>query len=354
MTEITTHRIARRGVLLGGCVATVLAVGAMPGLAATSTPATNRTLLTIATPIPVVTPIPVATPITVATPIITIDGHPSAGTSAKGSDTASGDPTTNPAANQILSAGGGDDKGSVVTTTSTANADHTSSTSANGRQKGSGDSGTIMTDGKHKTGSSPKGSTPAAGSLPKATTPTAGRTLTVAPAQGNVRVTLAGSTTSIPLIAAATVPMGSIIDATQGTVTLTDVRRGASLQTATFWGASFVVAQHVRSHDVTEVRLVGLGSCASTAGRRTAVAASRRRVRSLWAHDSHGRFSTRGRTAVATVRGTTWQTSDTCAGTRITVRQGVVAVRNLETRRSVFVHAGHGYLARRRHHGRRA
>ena len=37
----------------------------------------------------------------------------------------------------------------------------------------------------------------------------------------------------------------------------------------------------------------------------------------LWGRDRHGRFRTRGRNAVATVRGTVWKTADSCAGTRV-------------------------------------
>jgi hypothetical protein len=51
---------------------------------------------------------------------------------------------------------------------------------------------------------------------------------------------------------------------------------------------------------------------------------------------------------VATVRGTRWVTTDTCAGTRTTVTAGSVAVRDLRRGRTVVVRAGHTYLARRR------
>jgi hypothetical protein len=71
-------------------------------------------------------------------------------------------------------------------------------------------------------------------------------------------------------------------------------------------------------------------------------------VRRLWARDRGGRFRTHGRNSVATVRGTSWVTTDTCAGTRTTVTSGAVSVRDVRRRRTVLVRAGHSYLARGR------
>jgi hypothetical protein len=96
--------------------------------------------------------------------------------------------------------------------------------------------------------------------------------------------------------------------------------------------------------------LVLRGSDFASCGRTTARAASARRStaprRSLWAKDSSGRFRTRGRHSVATVRGTEWTTTDTCRGTTTSVREGAVLVRDLHRGRSVLVRAGGFYLAR--------
>jgi hypothetical protein len=82
-------------------------------------------------------------------------------------------------------------------------------------------------------------------------------------------------------------------------------------------------------------------------GRQTASLAKKRpKVRQLWAKDTKGRFVTRGRTAVATVRGTAWLTRDTCRGTLVQVTKGAVSVRDLVRKRTVLVRAGHRYLAR--------
>jgi hypothetical protein len=97
---------------------------------------------------------------------------------------------------------------------------------------------------------------------------------------------------------------------------------------------------------MTTFKLAGSLSCPTPHGVTTAAARSRAPVR-LWGKDNHGRYSTRGRNSVATVRGTVWETVDSCAGTRTVVKRGVVSVRDLHRRRSVLVRAGHSYLAKR-------
>jgi hypothetical protein len=47
------------------------------------------------------------------------------------------------------------------------------------------------------------------------------------------------------------------------------------------------------------------------------------------------------------VRGTVWGTSERCGGTLTSVRKGTVIVRSLHAHRSVTLHAGQSYLARR-------
>ena len=97
----------------------------------------------------------------------------------------------------------------------------------------------------------------------------------------------------------------------------------------------------------------GLLTAARPPTRPTARAAAAKRkaskkkpARSLWGSDDHGRFQTRGRGSVATVRGTRWLTQDTCAGTLTRVVAGAVAVRDLRGGRTTVVTRGHQHLAR--------
>ena len=53
-----------------------------------------------------------------------------------------------------------------------------------------------------------------------------------------------------------------------------------------------------------------------------------------------------GRNSIATVRGTTWRTTERADGTVTQVIAGAVSVRDLRRHRSILVRAGHRYLAR--------
>jgi hypothetical protein len=111
------------------------------------------------------------------------------------------------------------------------------------------------------------------------------------------------------------------------------------------------VRQSKTAHGLTDILLRGpaLNCGRSRASARAAAVAKRKpRRRQLWARDNGGRFSTHGKNSVATVRGTSWVTTDTCKGTRTTVRAGAVSVRDVHRHRTVLVRAGHTYLARRR------
>jgi hypothetical protein len=162
-----------------------------------------------------------------------------------------------------------------------------------------------------------------------------------------------GSAALQPLTAAGEIPIGSLIDAGRGVVRLTTaVDRLGHLQSATLWGGRFVIGQTASQHGMTTMTLAGRLSCHGRARRASlpataTQASSRKSSRILWGKDNHGHFSTRGQNSVATVRGTVWQTTDTCAGTVTYVKRGTVAVRDLRRHRTVVVRAGHSYLARR-------
>ena len=90
----------------------------------------------------------------------------------------------------------------------------------------------------------------------------------------------------------------------------------------------------------------GLNACSKLPpGGSAKVAAAKRRRRSLFSNVK-GRFRTRGRNSTATVRGTVWQMTDTCSGTRTAVTRGSVTVRDFTLRKTKVVKAGHSYFAR--------
>jgi hypothetical protein len=175
--------------------------------------------------------------------------------------------------------------------------------------------------------------------------PVLGETVAVGPRAGTVKVRSADGK-RLTLTAGATVPAGSVIDATKGTVAMTSaLDEEGSVQTAEFSGGRFQVRQSAKGDGVVDIYLKGsIGRCrANTAS----TSSTKRPGRRLWGRDRNGKFRTHGNDSVASVRGTRWLTEDTCAGTRTRVTEGSVAVRDLHRKRTVVVRAGHSYLARR-------
>jgi hypothetical protein len=186
--------------------------------------------------------------------------------------------------------------------------------------------------------------------------PTLGRSVGLAPVKGTVTVKVPGAATFSALGGGATVPVGAVLDTRRGTVQLTTAVEGGATQTATFHSGVFEVRQPANGRGLTDIVLRGPAlTCPRVrrGGKATARAAAaqtktKKRKRQLWARDKGGRFRTHGRNSVATVRGTRWVTTDTCAGTRTTVTEGSVSVRDLRRKRTVVVRKGKTYLARGR------
>jgi hypothetical protein len=184
--------------------------------------------------------------------------------------------------------------------------------------------------------------------------PKVGRSAVEGLVSGTVLVRRPGATASQPLTASQNIPLGAVVDATHGVVKVTSAldTTGTS-QSATVWGGRFVMTQTPGS-GLTTFKILGAPACgvnqvgAQAAHRGSASRAVRTHAPvHLWSKDDHGRYSTRGRNSVATVRGTEWETIENCSGTRTIVRRGLVSVRDLHRHLSVLVHAGHSYLARR-------
>ena len=189
------------------------------------------------------------------------------------------------------------------------------------------------TDGGDPTlaaGTGPLGTVPPGPALPAdgpAGTPDLGQSVVVAASNGTVKVRTPGSGRYVALDASGgEVPVGSVLDARHGTVRLrTALGAGGRTQDGNFRGAMFEVRQPGGHEGLTELVLKGgsFAGCApashgGVAGLRASTARRRHAVRSLWGSDNGGRFRTRGRDSVATVRGTYWRTTDRCDGTLTT------------------------------------
>ena len=177
--------------------------------------------------------------------------------------------------------------------------------------------------------------------------PVLGESVAVGPRSGSVKVRSADGK-SFTLTKGATIPAGSEIDATNGTVAMTSALDGSgNVQTAEFSGGRFQVRQSAKGDGVVDIYLQGsIGRCRAGAAKLASASSKKRPGRRLWGRDRNGKFRTHGNDSVASVRGTRWLTEDTCAGTRTRVTEGSVAVRDLNRKRPVVVRAGHSYLAR--------
>ncbi|MFL5816436.1 MAG: hypothetical protein ACJ76L_02435 [Conexibacter sp.] len=204
--------------------------------------------------------------------------------------------------------------------------------------------------------------------------PVLGTSVVAKPRLGRILVRLAGTQRFVPLESIANLPMGSELDAGDGSVvvffaTSPTGKRAKGIAT----GGRFVVdqpAEYDLGQRPGELTLSGpmLGCGASphtqvrdaSAAAAPAVAAA---ASGLRAHASsrakhgrrlkvraRGRIRTRGRYGAATVRGTRWTTVDRCPshprpGTLVVVSKGLVAVRSFALARTVLVPAGARFLA---------
>ena len=182
--------------------------------------------------------------------------------------------------------------------------------------------------------------------------PTIGKTANAALVKGTVKVKLKGTGKFVPLTADRPVPLGSTFDTTKGTVALdTAAGAGKPLQHGEFNGGLFTVTQS-RKNPLTTLSMTGaaLNKCGRPVPRG---GAAKKRSRTLFS-SVKGRFRTRGRNSAATVRGTKWTMTDSCAGTLTIVKQGSVLVRDFSLRKNRLLKSGQRYLARppRRHERR--
>jgi hypothetical protein len=193
--------------------------------------------------------------------------------------------------------------------------------------------------------------------LPPATAPVLGESMGLKLAAGTVQVRLPQSSGFVSLAAAGSIPSGAVVDARAGTVVLrTAIDARGHTQAATIRGAVFEIRQSASGKGMTDLvlrdgRPQGCPASAGAAAARAALAhgmttKAKPNSGGLWAQDRNGRFRSRGRNSVATVRGTRWVTRETCAGTLTRVMDGTVDVFDLRTHRTVRVSAGHSYLAR--------
>ena len=167
------------------------------------------------------------------------------------------------------------------------------------------------------------------------------------PTRGRILVKQPGSDNFVELQDARSIPIGSEIDATKGAIQLeTAANTSGASQKGEFYDGTFMLTQTAGSRPITELRMTErIDKCSGTGKDEPGVRAAAR-SRRLWGN-ARGRFRTRGRHASASVRGTRWQVQDTCNTTTVSVRQGVVMVRDFAKRKNIRLKAPKRYTARK-------
>ena len=142
-----------------------------------------------------------------------------------------------------------------------------------------------------------------------------------APARGTVLYRRPGTHHWTRLTHNTPLPANTQVDATHGTVQLSDPEPHGQHQSVTTWGGEFSASSD--SKGVTSIRVVGFWTGAHAGGARAAaaregLATAHKRTKTvhgnLWAK-GHGRFTTKGNYGAAAVLGTEWLTRNLKRGT---------------------------------------
>jgi hypothetical protein len=180
--------------------------------------------------------------------------------------------------------------------------------------------------------------------------PQSGKNVNAVPEKGKVLVKVPGSGKSVPLDQLGRqIPVGSTVDTTNGTVRLTSAKDAKGGKQVGHFSEGVFKIEQKKKQALTTLSLTGGGlkSCGKKLppGGSAKVTAARKKKRKLFS-SVKGRFRTRGRNSTATVRGTEWRMTDSCAGTLTEVKKGSVDVRDLTKRKTIVVKKGHSYLAK--------
>jgi CSLREA domain-containing protein len=174
--------------------------------------------------------------------------------------------------------------------------------------------------------------------------PDPGKTVNALPKSGMVKVKLPGTASFVNLDEARQLPVGTVVDATKGHVTLVAAANGSGgTATAEFWAGIFKLGQTRGKAPTTTLTLVEKLRCPRSG--KASMAAKRKKKRRLWG-DGSGKFRTKGKHSAATVVGTRWLVEDTCKSTLTRVVRGRVSVRDFVKKKTVIVRAGKKYVAK--------
>jgi hypothetical protein len=178
--------------------------------------------------------------------------------------------------------------------------------------------------------------------------PVAGESVELETIDGDVLISEPGEATFVRLDETTVVPVGTEVDATEGTVRMTSETADGGSQTGEFSQGGFEVAQQRGSTEVTlALRGGDFSKCRTNEAKRDRSTVGGPVIRKLFV-DAEGEFRTRGRFAAATIRGTRFTAVDACFGTLTDVAEGAVVVSDLTANKRIKLSAGQRYWAAQR------
>jgi hypothetical protein len=176
--------------------------------------------------------------------------------------------------------------------------------------------------------------------------PSFGRTVELTPVSGTVLVRAPGQARFTRLTARRLVPVGTVVSTIAGQVRLSAATATPGhIQTGEFHAGTFSIRQPRPQGGLTDLMLIDNRSVRAACGSAQPRAGLGARILGLLRGDAHGGFSTVGRFAAATVRGTQWGVRNLCDGTFVVVQEGIVVVRDFRRHRNVTLRTGQTYLA---------
>jgi len=204
--------------------------------------------------------------------------------------------------------------------------------------------------------------------------PTVGKTFNVSTVSGLVLVKIHGK--FVPLTELTQIPKNTVINALHGTLSLTSAVPGGhpaadaaakgkkhkgktktATQKGSFGGAIFKISQATGGANKGQVTLTlvegavkggpTFAACKKGKAADATVAKSSSKTLQLLHASAKGKFTTKGRYGAATILGTKWTISDRCDGTLIHDVTDSVKVTDLVRHKTIILHAGQGYLAKK-------
>jgi hypothetical protein len=166
--------------------------------------------------------------------------------------------------------------------------------------------------------------------------PTSGKTANLQVAEGAVLIRVPTSEAFVRLTASQAIPLGTVVDATDGVAVVTLANADGSLYTGRFWGGVFQVRQGTGAFPVATMVLRD-----DLAGKTK----SRKKNR-LWG-DAQGKFKTTGEGGSASVRssaGAKYLVTDFTDGTSFKVSRGSIWVRDFDKHETIVLKAGRAYF----------